>query len=437
MTRDDRSAARVAHATAILRAAIAAADPGPAVSRAVRVIPGLHQARHIHVLAVGKAGEAMATAALAALPRAPGSALVVVPRTSVETREVTAGPGLRMLYAAHPVPDDDSVHAGAQAEDLLRGAADGDVVIVLLSGGASSLCVAPAEGMTIDEYAEVVRSLMLAGADIRELNTVRAHIDRLKGGGMARTSAPARVVGLIVSDVVGNPLDVIASGPLTPCSTTPHDALRVLEKYDLTATVPRSVRTVLHAPRDGTPASFSHVSTQIVLDNRAALDGAARAAARLAYDVRITDEPVTGIAREAGRHIARDALATARALRAVDPPVCIVSGGETTVVVSGTGKGGRNQELILAAAIELAGGERVTVGSVGTDGVDGPTDAAGGVADESTIGTAQAAGFDALEALRDNDSYSLLGAAGALLRTGATGTNVMDVQVVLIDPPAA
>lgn len=379
----------------------------------------------------------MATAALAALPRAPDSALVVVPHTSADTRVATAGRGLRVLYAAHPVPDDDSVHAGAQAEDLLRGAADGDVVIVLLSGGASSLCVAPAAGVTIEEYAEVVRSLMLAGADIRELNTVRAHIDILKGGGMARISAPARVIGLIVSDVAGNSLDVIASGPLTPCSTTPRDALRVLEKYELTATVPRSVRSALHAARDDTPASFSHVSTQIVLDNRAALDGAARAAARLAYDVRITDEPVTGIAREAGRRMAHDALATARALRASDRPVCVLAGGETTVVVSGTGKGGRNQELILAAAIELAGGARVTVGSIGTDGVDGPTDAAGAVADASTIGTAKAAGFDAVEALRDNDSYSLLGAAGSLIRTGATGTNVMDVQVVLIDPPAA
>ena len=437
MTRDDRSANRAAHSTAILRAAIAAADPAPAVSGAIRSVTDLHRARHIHVLAIGKAAEAMATAALTALPRAPDSALLVVPRTSVETGVATAGRGLRVLHAAHPVPDDDSVHAGAQVEDLLRSTADGDVIIVLLSGGASSLCVAPAAGVTIEEYAEVVRSLMLAGADIRELNTVRAHIDRLKGGGMARMIAPARAIGLIVSDVVGNSLDIIASGPLSPCSTTPRDALRVLEKYDLTATVPRSVRSALHAARDDTPASFSHVSTQIVLDNRAARDGAARVAAQLGYDVRVTDVPVTGIAREAGRRIAREALATARGLRAADRPACVLTGGETTVVVSGTGKGGRNQELVLAAAIELAGGARVTVGSIGTDGVDGPTDAAGAVADASTIVTAKDAGFDAVEALRDNDSYSLLDAAGALIRTGATGTNVMDVQVVLIDPPAA
>ena len=434
MIRDDRSAARAAHATSILRAAIAAADPGPAVLRAVRGIPGLHQAHHIHVLAIGKAGEAMAAAALAALPREPDSALVIVPN-GVETAGGSAVPAqLHMLYAAHPVPDDDSVHAGAQVEDLLRSTADGDVVIVLLSGGASSLCVAPAAGVAIEDYAEVVRSLLLAGADIREINTVRAHIDRLKGGGMARMIAPARAIGLIVSDVVDNPLDVIASGPLTPCSTTPHDALRILEKYGVPAAAARSA---LRAAREDTSASFNHVSTEVVLDNRAARAGAARAATELGYDVRRTDEPITGIAQDAGRRVARGALATARTLSLSDRPLCIVSGGETTVVVGGTGSGGRNQELVLAAAIEMAGETRVTLGSIGTDGVDGPTDAAGAVADGSTIAITRAAGFDAHAALRNNDSYSVLGAAGALIRTGATGTNVMDVQVVLIDPPAA
>ncbi|HSK17722.1 MAG TPA: DUF4147 domain-containing protein [Longimicrobiales bacterium] len=437
MTPDDRSAVRAVHATAILRAAIAAADPGPAVSRAVRAMPVLHRARHTHVLAIGKAGEAMAAHALAALPRGPLSSLLILPHTSVRTGRAALSSELRVLHAAHPVPDEESVHAGAEVEALLRSADDGDVVIVLLSGGASSLCVAPAAGVTIDEYAAVVRSLMLAGADIRELNTVRAHIDRLKGGGMARMIAPARAIGLIVSDVVGNPLEVIASGPLTPCSTTPHDALRILEKYGVPDAVAQSVRSALHTAREDTGSSFAHVRTEIVLDNSAAREGAAHAAAQLGYDVRVKDEPVTGIARDAGRRIARDALATARTMSVSDPPVCIVSGGETTVVVSGTGSGGRNQELVLAAAIELMRETRVTVGSIGTDGVDGPTDAAGAVADASTSAAAESAGFIAGDALRNNDSYTLLDSAHALIRTGATGTNVMDVQVVLIDPPAA
>jgi glycerate-2-kinase len=355
------------------------------------------------------------------------------------------------------------VHAAGQVEGQLTDAADGDIVVVLISGGASSLCAAPAAGITIDEYAGVVDALLDAGADIRELNTVRAHIDRLKGGGMARLAAPARVIGLVVSDVVGSPLDVIASGPLTPSTTTATDATRVLEKYRLWSAVPDSVRRALQSgPHDRAPGSgsssgsyeppsssssasdspppgsgaadFSHVTTRVVLDNRTAVDGAAREARRLGYGVRVSREAVTGRARRAGTRIARDATAIADRLQHADAPVCVLYGGETTVVVSGAGTGGRNQELVLAAAIELDGDSRITVASLGTDGIDGPTDAAGAAADGGTVARGKRAGLSAGDALENNDSHSFFAVVDGLIRTGPTGTNVMDVQVALIDP---
>jgi glycerate-2-kinase len=319
---------------------------------------------------------------------------------------------------------------------LLENATDGDVVVVLISGGASALCTAPAGTITIRDYAAVVHALLIAGADIRELNTVRAHIDCLKGGGMARLAGPARVLGLIVSDVVGSPLHVIASGPLSPVRTSVGDAVHVLERYGLWADAPETVRRVLTrtpeaAARDVEP-DFAHVTLRVIADNHTALAGAADAARRLGYDVRLAAEPVTGHAREAGLRIAQAAIDVAGSLRPGDRPVCLLTGGETTVVVTGSGVGGRNQELVLAAAIALRGIPGITVASLGTDGVDGPTDAAGAIADGDSVARAQSAGLDAALALDNNDSYSFFTRAGGHIVTGPTGTNVIDVQVALV-----
>jgi hydroxypyruvate reductase len=447
---------RAAHARLILRTAVAAADPAPAVRHAVSAAAELRAARRIHLLAVGKAAAVMADAALHTLPRAPDSALIIVPPGTAGTA-VAALPAaveylrparapIRVLHAAHPIPDMSSAQAAVQIERQLADAVEGDIVLVLLSGGASSLSAAPAPGITIDEYATVVRALMHGGASIEELNTVRAHIDRLKCGGLARAAAPAHVLGLIVSDVAANALHVIASGPLTPCPSAAADAVRVLEKYGLWAAASDALRRVLqpersahrtgHASIDARHAAFSHVTTRIILDNATATAGAAGEARRLGYDVRTSPLPLTGTARDAGTRIARDARRTAADLQSGDRPVCLVYGGETTVIVKGSGLGGRNQELVLAAAVEIDGEPRITIGSLGTDGIDGPTDAAGAIADGETAARGRRVRLAAADALAENDSYSYFEATGELIRTGPTGTNVMDVQVALIDPPS-
>lgn len=430
---DSRTAHRAADAERILRAAITAADPGPAVRHAITSIPGLTHARRVHILALGKAAARMSAAARAAFDTPPAATLVIVPHGTA----APAGPDTHVIHAAHPAPDASSVHAAEAVASLLSAASHDDTVLVLISGGASSLCAAPAAGITIEEYAALVRALQHAGADIVELNTVRRHIDLLKGGGMARLAAPARTIGLIVSDVTGSPLHIIASGPLSPGITTPRDARSVLERFGLWHAAPPSIRNALSASdtaADLTDAA-AHALLRVVADNGIAVAGAARMAVQLGYDVRTTELPVTGAAREAGASAARAAMRIARVLRPADRPVCLLSGGETTVVVTGAGTGGRNQEVVLAAALELAGHPGITIGSIGTDGVDGPTDAAGAVADSATIVAGAHAGVDAAIALEHNDSHSFFTAAGGLIRTGPTGTNVMDVQVALVDPP--
>lgn len=433
-----RPAERAAHIDLIVRAAVTAADPGDAVRTTVAADTGLRAARRVFVLAIGKAARAMSHAALDALPRRHDTALIVVPHaTSVDGVDTVAG--TRVLFAGHPLPDAASAAAAEQVMALLADAADGDVIVMLISGGASSLCAAPSDPITIRDYAAVVHALLIAGADIRELNTVRAHIDHLKGGGMARRAAPARVLGLIVSDVVGSSLDVVASGPLSPARTSSGDAVDVLERYGLWMDAPDAVRRMLSRTREAVVSDvepgFVHVTLRIIADNHTAVAGAADAARSLGYDVRIAAEPVTGPAREAGLRLAQAARDVAGSLRPGDRPVCLLSGGETTVVVTGSGLGGRNQELVLAGAIALRGIAGITVASLGTDGVDGPTDAAGAVADGDSAARGERVGIDAALALDNNDSYSFFNRAGGLIMTGPTGTNVMDVQVALVDAP--
>jgi glycerate 2-kinase len=389
------------HADRILRAAIAAADPAPLVTRALLAVPRLAGHQRVRVLAVGKAAAGMGTAALDTLGRLDArvtAALLILPHG-------IAAPGPRrgatVMHASHPLPDASSLDAGRAVERLLADAAADDVVLVLLSGGASALAVLPVDGLTVTDYAERIDRLMRDGADIGTINSVRRSIDRLKGGGMAAIAAPARVVGLVLSDVTGDRLETIASGPLTPDR-----------------------------------ASTSDVSVAIIGGNGIALDGAAACAAGLGYDVRRAAGPLTGPAREAGVWLAGAALRIQRGLKNHDRPVCLLAGGETTVVVTGDGVGGRNQELVLAAALEAGAAPGITIASAGTDGIDGPTAAAGAIADAVTLQRAAAAGIDAAAALARNDSYSFFRAVGGTFITGPTGTNVQDVQLALIRPEA-
>jgi glycerate-2-kinase len=317
---------------------------------------------------------------------------------------------LDVLHGSHPIPNESSMAAARAVEALLTDTRQGDAVLVLISGGASALIAAPAPGITIEEYAHCVRRLLRAGADINALNIVRQYIDRLKGGRMATLAAPAQVLGLVLSDVVGDPLDIIASGPLTQSSASPEYAAETLRAHGLPA-----LPLLYDSPATG------NARVRVIGSNSIAIAGAAAHAAQLGYATQTVPEPIVGEARIAGEHFARNALE-----RRGERPLCILAGGETTVTVTGTGVGGRNQEFVLAAALELNGAADITIASVGTDGVDGPTSAAGAVAD-GTIDTAAAT-----EALRDNDSWTFFHEHGGHIVTGPTGTNVMDVQLALI-----
>ena len=392
-----------ADAASILRAAIDAAQPGPLVERALAGESDIGSAAHIYLLAMGKAAVPMAEAAHRVLGARIARALVIAPHGAHSE-------SLRVMHASHPLPDASSVRAAHAAELLLAHANEEDLVLVLISGGASALVAAPEHGITIEQYASCVRELMRAGASIHELNIVRQHIDSLKGGRMATLAAPAQVLGLVLSDVVGDPLDIIASGPLTPATATPRDAARILRNRGL-----EPMPLLYDSPH------IDNARVRIIGSNSIALEGAAAHARTIGYETEVLDEPITGEARATGADFARAAIA-----RRERAPFCLLAGGETTVTVSGSGVGGRNQEFTLAAALELQSADGIAIGSIGTDGIDGPTDAAGAIADGS-IDAARARA-----ALLDNDAYTFFRDHGGLVITGPTGTNVMDVMVAIV-----
>ncbi|MEX1182845.1 MAG: DUF4147 domain-containing protein [Gemmatimonadota bacterium] len=425
-----------ADAGAILRAAIAAADAAPLTTAALTRAPELGDRSRIHLVAVGKAAASMAGAALDVLHPRVGAALVIVPRGTSMPPSRRHGRA-RVLHASHPLPDSASLAAGLAIERLLAASDGRDMLLVLISGGASSLTVLPRDGIGVDAYADCVDHLLRAGADIDEINAVRAHIDRLKGGGLARLAGAVPVLGLVLSDVVGDRVEIIASGPLSPRTATAGDAMTVLNRLGLWDACDPAIRSCLqHAAAQPATSEVAggrdNVRVVVIGNNEVARDGAAAAATRLGYRVVSRAEPVTGEARNAGALLALEALRMQEALEVGAPPVCLVTGGETTVTVRGRGTGGRNQELVLAAAIALRGARGITIGSIGTDGIDGPTDAAGGVADAATLEHVRTLGYDPATSLLDNDSHTLLRAGGATLVTGPTGTNVLDVQVALV-----
>ena len=417
-----------------MRAALSAADAGACVARGLPAIAEtLSAARRWNLIAAGKAAVPMAEALLSGVPGRPALAMAVAP-------DVTAAlPGdLEYFTGGHPVPTPGSLAAGRRALDVARATGPDDVLVVLLSGGASSLLESPADGVSLADLQATTARLLRAGADIRALNAVRKHLSRVKGGRLA-SACPGRTVALIISDVVGDDLAVIASGPTVADPTTYGDALAVLDRFGGIGLYPTPVVEALgegvsgiraDTPKAGS-AGLARTTTTIVGAGRDAIEGARREAEARGYDVDVDAVPVTGEARAAaGSLLARvEAVAAGPRRR-----VCLLSGGETTVTVTGTGKGGRNQELALALAGPLSGLPGLAVAaSVGTDGIDGPTDAAGAIADTTTIGRARAAGLQAPdEYLRDNDAYAFFRGLGDLVMTGPTGTNVGDIQVVMM-----
>ncbi len=345
---------------------------------------------------------------------------------------------VELVEAGHPVPDTRGLQAAGRLLALARQAGPDDLVLVLVSGGGSALTPAPAPPVTLAEKQALTRLLLAAGATIDELNAVRKHLSLLKGGQLARAASPARVVTLVLSDVIGDRLDVVASGPTAPDPTTFRDALAVLDARVGRQRVPASVRARLEAgargevgetPKPGDPL-FARVEHVVVGNNELIVQAAAEAAARLGYTAHVLTRSLAGEAREAARRLVTQA-------RRLAPPACLIAAGETTVTVRGAGRGGRCQELALAAALELRPDEPLVVLAAGTDGTDGPTDAAGGLVDAGTADRGRAAGRDPAAALADNDAHTFLAAAGGLVVTGPTNTNLLDLYLVVRPLPAA
>ena len=427
-----------ADARALLDAALAAVDPAAAVERALAEAPiAVPEDGRLIVLAVGKAALAMAEGARRALGGRIDRGLALAPSQSGGGK---APAGFEVLRGGHPLPDEDGVRGALALAEAARQAGPDDRLLVLLSGGGSALLTLPSGEVTLADVRATTALLLAAGAPIGELNAVRKHLDDLKGGGLARVAMPAPVRALVLSDVVGDPLDVIASGPLEPDPTTFADAIAVLERRALWERAPERVRRHLGLGRDGqvreTPKPgdppFAGVRSTIVGNVARAAEAAAAEAKRRGYHAHVNSVTVTGEASEVGR--ALGALVRALAPRtAGQPPIALIAGGETTVTVRGNGRGGRNQEVALGAALDLDGVGGVVVMSVGTDGVDGPTDAAGAFGTGSTARRAREAGLDAADHLARNDAWTLFDRLGDLVRTGPTGTNVMDLMVVLIE----
>jgi hydroxypyruvate reductase len=342
---------------------------------------------------------------------------------------------IRILEAGHPLPDERGVTGSQQIEDLLSGTQPDDLVICLISGGGSALLVSPSPGITLDDMQELTTSLLACGANINEINALRKHLDRVKGGGLAGMAAPAAIATLILSDVVGDPLDVIASGPTVPDPSTYGQAYQILEKYHLLDRVPRSITSRLEegqrgelpeTPKPGDPV-FERVQNVIIGSNIQAAGAAVSQAQKEGLHTLLLTTWLQGEARQAGRFLA----AVGRQINADNQPVvrpaCVVAGGETTVTIKGNGFGGRNQEMALGAVSELAGLPDSALITLATDGGDGPTDAAGAVVTGETQYQAHQMGLSPDDFLVRNDAYNFFEPLGDLLKPGPTHTNVNDL----------
>lgn len=403
----------------VIDAALRAVLPDNAVQRALRGYtppPG-----RLVLVALGKAAWQMAAAASACLGDAICDGIVITKYGHAQGPL----PHLRIREAGHPMPDHNSFAATAEAIGLVRPLTAEDGVLLLISGGGSALFEKPL--CTPEELTDMTAQLLRCGADIVEINTLRKRVSAVKGGRFAQLCAPARVFSIVLSDIVGDPLDMIASGPAYPDRSTAEQARAVVQKYGL-----RLSPAVLDLLGRPTPGRLDNVQTQITGSVRELCAAAARACADLGYEPRVLTASLGCEAREAGRFLASIAQYHAGTAR----PLAFLAGGETVVHVTGRGRGGRNQELALAAAEGIAGMQNAVVFSVGSDGTDGPTDAAGGLVDGATCARLAAQGVRIDAALADNDAYPALQKADGLILTGPTGTNVNDVAAVLLRPQA-
>ena len=440
--------------SAIFRAGLAAADPEHAVCRRLvregdRLRVGardcapaceidLSRVKQVWIVGAGKASAFMGRAVQRIIgDRVTGGWI------NVKTGHGCDLPNIRVHEAAHPIPDRAGVAGSREIARLLRHAARDDLVVCCISGGGSALLPLPVEEVSLEEKRQTTAALLACGAPIQQVNAVRKHLSQIKGGQLARMARPARVISLILSDVIGDPLDTIASGPTAPDATTFHHALAIIRQHRLEGAVPRAALDYLRAgaagarPETPKPADplFDRVANVVVANNRAAVAACAAQADSLGYRPCVLTTALQGEAREVAAAQAAAARGVAETGHPVPAPACLISGGETTVTVRGLGLGGRNQEYALAAAMALSGADRVALLAAGTDGTDGPTDAAGAFADGATLRRAERLGLSADDALKNNDAYHFFHALGDLLKTGPTGTNVMDLYLFLVDAP--
>ena len=418
----------------IFDAALAAGDVRPLVLRALGRVELPVRGRLI-VVGAGKASGAMSAAVEEALGDRVSNGVV-----AVKDGHLAATRRIRLLEAGHPVPDERGAAAAREILDLARTAGPDDLMLVLISGGASALTPAPAPPVTLGDKQSVTRLLLAAGATINQLNAVRKHLSLLKGGQLARAASPARVHALLLSDVIGDPLDVIGSGPSAPDVSTFGEALAILEQFEIRDRAPASVvRRLEQGSRGEIPETpkpddplFRRVTNVVIGNNALVVDAAAARAAELGFTPHVLTRRLQGEASQ----VARDLVQMARRIRAglgpVAAPACVLASGETTVTVRGQGSGGRCQEFALAAALEMKGLEGVVVLAAGTDGTDGPTEAAGAVADGWTTRRVREHGYDPRARLEANDSHPVFASLGDLVITGPTNTNLLDLYLVLI-----
>jgi hydroxypyruvate reductase len=429
----------------IFEASLAAADPILLVRRSLQLDGAILQAgkrlydlarySNLYVVGAGKAAAKMARAVEALLgERIAGGIVIVKHGHSIPLKK------LKIVEAGHPIPDPAGIKATEAIIRLLRRTQKNDLILCLVSGGASALLSCPVVGLSLQDKQRTTQALLNCGARIQEVNAIRKHISGIKGGRLAELAYPSTVLSLILSDVIDDSMDNIGSGPTAPDSSTFADCLSIIDRYGVGDMIPIAVTTFLKKGAAGeiadTPKAdnpiFQQVQNLLIGNNQLALVAAKEKAQALGYNTLILSSSVEGEAtRVAIDHVvsARDVLSSSSPVR---PPACIISGGETTVTIRGAGLGGRNQEFALAAALEIDGLNGIVVLSGGTDGTDGPTDAAGGIVDGTTVQRARDQGLNARSYLERNDSYPLLKAVGDLLITGPTLTNVMDLRLILI-----
>ena len=404
----------------ILSAALKAVEPAEAVRNHLPDVSG-----DVYGLGIGKASIPMLTALVEAYPLSGALAI------SKHASKPNSYP-FPVILGNHPIPNTDSLRAGECALEFVSALQEDDTLVCLISGGGSALMTAPHAGISLEDMQALTSLLLSCGARIDEINTLRRQLDRVKGGGLARATN-AKVISLILSDVIGNPLEAIASGPTYPDPTTSEDALAILKNYKIERQVPGSIQKYLlrRPPREdaaGDDGLSERVTNLIIGDNKLAAQAAMEQAKREGFEAEILTNELQGEAREAGNMLAkrlRDEYATR------NRPFCLIAGGETTVTLRGDGKGGRNQELALAAVEELRDLENVMLISLASDGEDGPTDAAGAVVTGESAGRAERLGLDAAGYLSGNDAYHFFQKMGDLIRTGPSGTNVNDLAFLL------